>query len=109
MVNMMKSKFEEILIVNGFTGKEINTISLLAKTYEISFPEVLKRLKRVFVCVFVFRVIITLLLVFSFIDSKDGGGFGILIGYIFAMMIFEIFAPSITGAKIFLRYKRLIG
>ncbi|WP_338495115.1 hypothetical protein VRB23_10950 [Erwinia aphidicola] len=105
----MKSKYEESLVVNGFTEKEINTLFLLAKNYEMSLPETLKRLKRVFLCVFIFRVIMTLLLIYSFIYAKDGGCFGILIGYVFAMIIFEVLTPSITGTKILLRYKRLIG
>lgn len=99
---------EEKLLKNGFTNKEVRKIKYFAKKNRTTYAQVLIKLRRVFLGIAALRLIMTLLLISTYQENNMDGFYGFLVGYIFAMIVSEILAPTRLGAKIFIHSRKLI-
>lgn len=93
---------------NGFSPKEVFLIHRWWKKNACDYNESLQQLKRVFIGCFVMRVILTVLLLSSFLSGDLIRFYSFLAAYVFALFVVEFFAPSITGAKLILKYNKLL-
>lgn len=84
----------------GFTDKEIDFIHKWSGREKTPFHVVIKELYRVFVGVSIILIVLSFVAVYEFFHHDDFTGF--FIGYLFAVLLFFIFAPMKLGAKVFL-------
>jgi len=107
-MNDMDMDMEEKLLKSGFTTKEIRKIKYFVKKNRTTYAQVLIKLRRVFLGIATLRLIMTLLLISTYEENNMDGFYGFLVGYVFAMIVSEILAPTKLGAKIFIHGRKLI-
>lgn len=96
------------MIDGGFTIKDINYIQRLAEKKGMSYSEVIPRVRRVCIGLFVFRLFFLFLLISGLVSEGEGEAYGSLFAFLVVIITAEFFAPILFGAKILLRYKKII-
>lgn len=93
---------------NGFSRKEVFFIYQWCKKSHCNYNDSIKQLNRVFVGFFIMRLILTLLLISSFMSEDLIRFFSFLAAYVFALFVGEFFTPTITGVKLIMKYNKLV-
>lgn len=104
---MDDTTIKEKLIRLKFTNKEIDFLAQLAEKEKLTFIEVIIDLRSNFIGGFISRFIILIFCILSLFMGYNIGG--VIFTFILSFILIEIFAPFKPGAKISLKFNKIIG